>query len=479
MEKKAVVDYISQKADFFYDVSDKVWEVPETAFEEYKSMEILCNALETEGFKVERGIAGIETAFSGTFGSGYPVIGILGEFDSLSGISQVSGITEKKVLVDGGNGHGCGHNMLGAGSLAAAVGIKKYLEETGKSGTVIYFGTPGEEGGSGKAFMARAGVFDKLDFALCWHPAYSNEVWAESSLANYQVKYIYKGISAHAAGNPHQGRSALDAVELMNIGVQFLREHVITDARIHYAITNTGGYSPNVVQPYAEVLYLVRAPKTQQVEEIYKRVNKIAQGAALMTETELEIDFVKACSNLVPNNVLEEVLYENLKEVELPKYTAEEMKLAEEMFKAVESGVEGSKKKLSYAATKEEAAALLPKLDDAILDFVFPYKPSEAPMPGSTDVGDVSWVCPTSQVYVATWVNGTPGHSWQIVSQGKTAQAHKGMLYAGQVLACSAIDLIEHPEKIEAAKKELNERLGGHKYVCAIPADVKPRKISG
>ena len=304
MGKQTAWEEIDKKTAEIFAASDEIWGCAETAFTEEKSMKILCDVLKAEGFEVETGLAGVKTAFKGTFGSGKPVIGILGEFDALSGLDQEAGATEKIVVHDGASGHGCGHNMLGTASLSAAIGIKKYLEESKKPGTVIYFGCPGEEGGSGKAFMAKGGVFANLDAAITWHPGDITIADTGSSLANYQVAYKFYGKSAHAGGAPHLGRSALDALELMNMGVQFLREHVIPEARIHYAITNTGGYSPNVVQPYAEVLYLIRAPKNSQVEEIYRRVNKIAEGAAHMTETRVEIDFVKGCSNLMSNKVI-------------------------------------------------------------------------------------------------------------------------------------------------------------------------------
>ena len=278
MGKQTAWEEIDKKSSEIFTASDEIWGCAETAFTEEKSMKILCDVLKAEGFTVETGLADVKTAFKGTFGSGKPVIGILGEFDALSGLDQEAGATEKIVVHDGASGHGCGHNMLGTASLSAAIGIKKYLEESGKPGTVIYFGCPGEEGGSGKAFMAKGGVFADLDAAITWHPGDLTQADTGSSLANYQVAYKFYGKSAHAGGAPHLGRSALDALELMNMGVQFLREHVVPEARIHYAITNTGGYSPNVVQPYAEVLYLIRAPKNSQVEEIYQRVNKIAEG---------------------------------------------------------------------------------------------------------------------------------------------------------------------------------------------------------
>ena len=476
MEKQVLYRYLDEKADSFYALSDAVWEAAETAFEEKISAEALCTALVEEGFAVERGVAGIETAFLGRYGSGRPVIGILGEFDALSGLSQQAGLCERRPVAEGANGHGCGHNMLGAASLAAACAIKKYLKETGAEGTVIYYGTPGEEGGSGKAFMAREGVFDGLDLALTWHPSDYNAVWSGSWLANYQVRYAFRGVSAHAAGDPHHGRSALDAVELMNIGVQFLREHIMQEARIHYAITNTGGFSPNVVQAYAEVLYLIRAPKTAQVEEIYQRVNKIARGAALMTETELEIDFVKACSNVIPNNTLERVLYQNMKSLPTPQYTEEEMAFIRDMAATCARDCEGMRKKLC-GATEAERAAVEPHLNDILYGFVMPYVPSEAVSSGSTDVGDVSWVCPTAQVYTAAWVAGTPGHSWQIVAQGKSAQAHKSLLYAAKVMAGAAVDLLQNPELVRQAQAEHERRLEGGKYVCPIPDGVRPRKM--
>lgn len=478
MERQNALDYIVEKTSLITSVSDNIWDAAETAFEEHKSVEYLCDALESEGFKIQKNVGNVETAFTARYGNGYPVIGILGEYDALSGLSQVANATKKEVLEEDGNGHGCGHNLLGGGSLGAVLGIKKYLMESKKSGTIIYFGCPGEEGGSGKTFMAREGVFDELDIALTWHPASNSGVWSGSSLANTQVSYKFHGISAHAAGNPHQGRSALDAVELLNVGVQFLREHVIQEARIHYAITNTGGFSPNVVQPYAEVLYLIRAPETPQVMDIYERVNNIARGAALMTDTRVEIDFMKACSNLIPNNVLEDVLYENMKTIPMPEYTDEEIEYAK---KFMENGVPGEnpiRQLVTKVKDKDIRETILSKINEPMIDFILPYQKSGMLLPGSTDVGDVSWICPTSQVFVASWANNTAAHSWEAVSQGKSSIAHKSIIYAGQVLASAAIDLIEDTKKIEEAKEELKSRLGDKKYLCPIPKDVKPRAIS-
>ena len=477
ISKKEALQAIEREREMICAASDAVWDHPETAFQEFKSTEILCELLEKEGFSVERNLAGIQTAFSGRFGHGKPVVGILGEFDALSGLSQESESIEKVPVCEGEPGHGCGHNLLGAGSVAAAIAVKEYLEKNGKEGTVVFFGCPGEEGGSGKGFMARDGVFDELDFAISWHPGDQNEVSVGSSLANYQVFYRFFGTASHAAACPELGRSALDALELMNMGVQFLREHVVPEARIHYAITNTGGYSPNVVQPYAEVLYLIRAPKNKQVEEIYRRVNKIAEGAAHMTETRVEIDFVKGCSNLVSNKVIAKKLWENLTELGAPEYTKEEMELAQAIHDSVGESCYESIEKVAKTCDKETKKEVLAHRGEAMYRFVAPFDPVGIMSFGSTDVGDVSWNCPTAQAYVATWAAGTPGHSWQVVSQGKSGLAHKGLIYAAKAMAGAAVDLIEDPEIIKEAWAEMEETLEGDTYHCPIPDGCRPRAI--
>lgn len=467
---------IEQVSDEICDLSDAIWDVPETAFLETTATQLQCEALEKLGFQVEKNLAGISTAFSGRWGSGKPVIGILGEFDALAGLSQKANATVKEPIVAGGNGHGCGHNLIGGGAIAAAYGVKEYLKSTGKSGTVIYFGCPGEEGGSGKAFMARDGVFDELDFALTWHPMDYNCAWYESTLANFQVNYKFTGVSSHAAATPHLGRSALDAVELMNVGVQFLREHVIPDVRIHYAITNSGGFSPNVVQPKAEVLYLIRAPKTPDVQETYERVNDIARGAALMTGTKVEIEFIKACSNFVMNNVLADGIQANMENIGCPELTEEELAFAKE----IRASLEKQSNPIDAIAGKlrpDEAAWVREQPFEPVANFVIPRIYKENVLPGSTDVGDVSWVCPTGQVVTSAWPAGTPAHSWQAVSVGKSSMAHKFMLYAAKVIAGTAIDMVEQPEKLEKAKAELDERLGHKPFVSPIPKDVKPAVI--
>ncbi len=480
MNKAEAIRIIDEKQALLDDVNDSIWEYAETAFQEFKSMDKLCEALEQEGFKVEKGVGDIPTAFTGTYGHGKPVIGLLGEFDALSGLSQVGGCPEKKALVPGAAGHGCGHNCLGTASLAAAIAVKNYLENNPQvSGTVIYFGCPGEEGGSGKAFMAREGVFKDLDAAITWHPASTNNVTSGSSLANYQVKYRFYGTAAHAAGDPHLGRSALDAVELMNVGVQFLREHMIDEARVHYAILDAGGYSPNVVQPYAEVLYLIRSPKNSQVEELYQRVNKIAQGAALMTETRMEMEFIKGCSNTIPNNVLEAQLYENFKEIGVPKYTPEEHEFARQIIAHYEAGpnaMDGAAG--TTKAWGKELAEYQAEHGVSLNDFLLSLQSYDKASAGSTDVGDVSWNCPTAQIHVVTTAAKTPGHSWQFTSCNRTSIAHKGVNCAGKVMGATVIDLIENPEIIKKANEEFLERLEGETYKCPIPAGIKPQAIN-
>ena len=456
MTKKEVFEYIAGQADFICRASDDVWDNPETAFEEFKSVDILCDALEKAGFKVERNVAGIQTAFTGTYGSGKPVIGFLGEFDALSGLSQKAGCTEKIPVREGGNGHGCGHNLLGAGCLAAAMGMKKYLEETGKEGTVIFYGCPAEEGGSGKTFMAREGIFDDLDAALAWHPGTAYASAGVNFLANCEVYFRFKGISSHAGVEPEKGRSALDALELMNMGVQFLREHVPATVRMHYAITNTGGYSPNVVQAEAEALYVLRAPDNMILADVYDRVKKIAAGAAMMTDTELEVDFVKACSNRVPNDTLGIGIIENLREIDLPEYTEEELKFYSELSKTIPDG----------------------KPDAPIQTFIMDYMNTHQSIGGSSDVSDVSWIAPTLIFEAPTWPVGCAAHSWQAVSCGKSGAAHKAMLAAGQAMAGLAVDLIEDPELLKKAQEEHIKNLKGNKYECPIPKGVKPRIIS-
>ncbi|MCR5088362.1 MAG: amidohydrolase [Oscillospiraceae bacterium] len=472
-EKKQALEGIDKRSEDYIAVADRIWENPELSLKEYEAAAIYCGKLREYGFSVKEKLCGIETAFSGSWGSGRPVIGILGEFDALSGLSQKSGETNPEPLIQGGNGHGCGHNLLGAASLAAAIAVKDYLRMTGREGTVVFYGCPGEEGGSGKAFMARDGLWRSLDAALCWHPSDANQVKTGTNNSSIQVLYRFYGVAAHAASDPHNGRSALDAVELMNIGVQFLREHMTDDCRIHYAITDTGGISPNVVQAQASVLYMVRANKVRDSVRLQARVDDIAKGAALMTGTGFERIFIDGTAELLPNYTIEQTLYRNLKETGLPNYSPECKAFAAALKKTYSSsGIAGI-----YGMKNPEYAKEIREMSDngnrPINDFISPLYSSEEFFPGSTDVGDVSWQTPTSQIETVCWPAGVPGHSWQIVSCGRSELAYKGMLLAAKTLAGTAIDLLTDNELLSRAKEEFAER-SGEGYVCPIEPDAVP-----
>ena len=474
--KKAAIAFIDDKSDEIIDVNDQVWAFAELSLMETKSMALYAQVLEKNGFIVEQGICGVPTAFSGTYGSGSPVIGILAEYDALSGLSQESGSTEEKPIVAGGTGHGCGHNMLGAGSLAAAFAVKKFLADSGASGTVIFYGCPGEEGGAGKAFMAQKGLWESLDAALTWHPSSSNEVSSGSNNSSIQIEYRYKGIASHAAGVPHLGRSALDAVELLNIGVQFLREHIPDNARIHYSIIDGGGVSPNVVQPTASVLYMIRESTVHKNLDLVKRVDRIAEAAAMMTDTKLERVFIDGTANIIPNNTLEKVLFKNFEEIGVPQYTEEELAYAAKL-KATYDYIPN---KLPGGATLHhpELEQIVRELSEGgtkiINNFLIPLWHSSHQSMGSSDVADVSWQTPTAQIHVACYPHNSPGHSWQNVSSACSAIGHKGMLTAGKVIAGAAIDLFLDPSVLEKAKEEFVSKTTDG-YLCPIPDGEVPR----
>ena len=471
MDKQLLYTAVENKSDLLTNLSDRIWEFAELSMEEYRSAEAYIEILKAEGFEVEEKLCNIPTAFLGRFGSGKPVIGILGEYDALSGLSQMPCSAEKESFVPGGNGHGCGHNLLGAASLGAAIAIKEQLQAGNLKGTVVFYGCPGEEGCAGKTFMARDGMFRDLDAALSWHPADTNEVTTGTNAASLQVEYTFTGIASHAAGDPEHGRSALDAAELMNIGVQFLREHMSKACCLHYSFLDAGGVSPNVVQPTAKVLYMVRGDNVRSAKALLARVNKIAQGAALMTETSFTSRQIDGTSDTVSNTVLEELIYENLKQAPLPVYTPEEEAFAAAMKATCGDPVvpgDGCRidRKVKVQISKLTDGGKLP-----LNNFVMPYVPSSQMSPGSTDVGDVSWLAPTAQFTTATWVSGSPGHSWQNVSTGRSSIAHKGLLLAAKVLAATTADLMEQPEILAKAKEEFLEAtaLG---YDCPIGKEV-------
>ena len=472
--KEQALNFIDMKKAQLCEMSDSLWDHPEIGYHETYAAQLYCKVLQEQGFEVIQNLAGIETAFSGSFGSGKPVIGFLGEFDALPGMSQEAGCTAQKASASSSAGHGCGHNLLGVGSLAAAMAVKEYLKNNSLPGTVKFFGCPAEEGGAGKGFMSRDGVFDELDIAFSWHPGEVNAISCESTMANYQICYHFYGTASHAAMSPESGRSALDALELMNTGVQYLREHIPSNTRIHYAITNTGGNLPGIVQPYAEALYLMRAPQLQQVKELYERVNKIAKGAALMTETRVEAEFIKACSNTILNSELLRVLQKNMEQIAREPFTKEDYEMAH-AFRATQKGSH-SYFDILAADIKDpvEQARLKKNKDSDIHDIVMPYL-TERQGFASSDVGDVSCICPVAQITITTMPTGTAMHSWQEVAVGKSNMAKNGMLFAGKVLAASAIDALEETTIIERAKKEMKYRTKEEIYKSPIPKDAKPR----
>ena len=452
----------------------RIWDYAELKFEEHQSAEALKHVMEEHGFSVESGLAGMETAFRATAGKGRPVIGLLADYDALSGLSQKAGQTKPVPREETENGHGCGHCLLGTAAAGAALMARDYLLETGREGTIVLIGCPAEEGGSGKAYLARAGVFDGLDAALTWHPAGGNAVLTGSLQANCQAYFRFHGVSAHAAGAPHLGRSALDAVELMDVGVNYMREHMEPCDRIHYAITDTGGSSPNVVQNHAEVLYLIRSTDTEKVKKLYERVKNIARGAALMTETKVEVVFDKACSNILSNSVLEQLLYDCMKTVPLPSYTEEELAYAEKIKETITDADIASDMSLMMAQGAEKRRLASRYRELPMADFVVEHRHQELFLPGSSDVGDCSHAAPTAQFVGACFVPGTPAHSWQMTAQGKEKTAVKGMFYAAQVLSEACRRLLEEPELVKQARKEFEETTEGKPYECPIPAEILP-----
>lgn len=474
---ETIENSILQGEGDYVKISKDIWDHPELRFEETASSAILADYIEKKGFNVERGVASIDTAFTASYGSGGPVIAFLGEFDALSNLSQVAGADEQKAIEEGGNGHGCGHHMLGTSAMAAAIAVRDYLVKHNLEGTIRFYGCPGEEGGSGKTFMAREGVFDDIDTAICWHPWVHTQVWTNETLANYQVSFKFHGVSTHAASSPHLGRSALDAVELMNVGANYLREHVEDSARLHYAVTNTGGISPNVVQSEAEVLYLIRDVSVEKAREVYERIKKIADGAALMTETKVSVHFEKACSNFIRNHTLETVMEKSLKALGDISYSDEELKQAEKIQETLsEDELNLSKSFLdnAYYRAGEEA----PSFYGALYGVPVPYSKAMNLLPGSTDVGDVSQIAPTVQCLSTCYAFGTQMHTWQTVTQGKSTYAQKGMLHAAQIMAETAGALLDAPDQIEAAKEEFKRRKNGKSYYCPIPEGVTPSKLT-
>ncbi len=456
---------VDDKAEAFEKLSDRVFDTPEIAYTEYKSVAEHRAELERQGFRITENLAGIPTAVMGEAGDGGPVIAILGEYDALPGLSQEAGATEHMPLPGDGMGHACGHNLLGAGALLAATAVKDWLAANGVKGRVRYYGCPAEEGGAAKTFMVRGGLFDDVDIAITWHPMHFPGVNDAKSLANSRMDFTFIGRASHAAAAPHLGRSALDAVELMNVGVNYMREHMPSDARIHYAMLDAGGVAPNVVQAKATVRYLVRARDLAEMTALLERVKKIGEGAALMTETRVEMRVVSAVSNLMPNPPLEKAMYDNFQRLGAPQWDAADRAFAEK--------IRATLSEQDIAAPYRRIGVKVRK-DEPLPEELAPFNYQGESMIGSTDVGDVSWVVPLVQADGATMAIGTQHHSWQLTAQGKSPLAKKGMVHTAKVMAATAIDALTDPALIARAKADLTQRTRDQPYVCPMPPAVQP-----
>ena len=447
-DSDSVLADLEGRYDEVVSIASSLWEFAEVGYQETKSTALLQAHLKDEGFTIKAGVAGIPTAFEASYGSGGPVIAILAEFDALPGINQAA-TPNRNPIAGKGAGQACGHNLFGAGSVEAAVAVKNWLKRTGKKGTIRLLGTPAEEGGSGKVYMVREGLFDDVDFALHWHPGDRNSAAARTTLANRSAKFRFHGVSAHAAGAPHNARSALDGVESMNAMVNMMREHVPQQTRIHYVITQ-GGFAPNVVPDFAEVFYYLRHPKAEVVQELWKRLEKTAEGAAMGTGTDVKWEIIHGNHPVLVNETLARVADTKLRQVGGIDYTAEENKFAEEIYKTLNNPT------LKLESQKE----------------VQPYALSQGY--GSTDVGDVSMTVPTVGLSTAGYVPGTSGHSWQAVAASGMSIGHKGAYVAAKSLALIAQELYENEDLRKKAKAEFDERRGGDFEYIPLLGDRKP-----
>lgn len=442
---------VAARADRYIGLADEIWGHAETGFQEHQSSAAQQRILRDEGFRVTPGIAGLPTAFVAEFGSGGPVIGLLGEFDALPGLSQQAGESRENPVSPGQAGHGCGHHLLGTGAALAAVVAARVLTDLGIDGTLRYYACPAEEGGGGKAFMARAGAFDGLDAAFSWHPGMFSSVHTNRTNAFQQVRVCFRGRASHAALTPERGRSALDAAELMNVGVNYLREHTQDGERLHYAYRDAGGVAANVVQARAELAYIIRSAGIDGLRLLSDRVRDVARGAALMTGTEVDFSIESGMSPYRPNLALTEVMHDWFTAFGPPVF-------------------DGADRHAAARFLRDACDGGNAPLDDGIRPFV----PEIGQSLGSTDVGDVSAVAPVAQIWVAAYARSTTFHSWQMVAQGKNGAAHKAMLQAAKVLAASAVEAVRRPDLIVRAQAEFRAEVGPGGYECPIPAEIFP-----
>ncbi len=461
-------DWISDNERMIIEASDTIWNLAELGLLEVKSVAYLAKMLAKHEFNIEMGVAGMPTAFVATYGKDSPTIGFMGEYDALPGLSQKP-VPYKDPIEEGAPGHGCGHNIHGVTGVMSAIATKVTMERHGLKGTIKFFGTPAEETYSGKVFMVRAGCFDGVDAVLSHHPGHFNIAGLGSSLAMNSAKFHFYGTTAHAAATPYVGRSALDAIELMNIGVNFMREHIVQEARIHYVI-ESGGLQPNVVPDYARSWYYIRAPEREQVNHIYDWVVKIAEGAALMTQTRLRVEFVEGLSNELPSKGLSDLVISNMREVGAPEYTNDEMMFAKEMAKTVTKEAKSEQLRASKRPGWEQLVEDEVHIDREIHD---PWDEGIV-FPGSTDTGDVSWTAPTMEFGTASATLEAAGHDWQWTACCGMSIGHKALIFATKVMAGSAIDLLTKPDLLKVIIDEHAEKMKGRRYICPIPESVKP-----
>ncbi|MCF0150681.1 MAG: amidohydrolase [Firmicutes bacterium] len=467
--------YIKANEAETVDIARKVWEYAELPFQEFKSAELFKQTLANQGFVIEDNLANIPTAFLAKYkvGTGKPVFGLLAEYDALDALSQEAGLSERKPVAEGAPGHGCGHNLLGAGCYSAALAARDYLINHQQNGTVIFFGCPAEEGAGSKQFIAREGYFDDVDFCYTWHPSNYNEVANTGSVAIMGANFSFEGIASHAGGAPHLGRSALDAAELMNIGVQFLREHMIDEARVHYAFTNCGGTAPNVVQDKASLKYEVRAPHVSQMKELFDRVVHIANGAAEMTETKMTYEITFAFSDYIASPALAEEISDCMKQAGPTEWSEEDYALAKAMLQSYNaSTLTNIRDNLAEVFGSYQVDAIMEK---PLHDGIFAYERVKNPVykSGSTDVGDVAYATPTVMINTATSCLGNVGHSWQNTSFCGSQIGMKGMMKAAEIMALACVRTAADPQLMEKAKAELKAKNGG-KYTCPLPDSVLP-----
>ncbi|MEM0211319.1 MAG: M20 family metallopeptidase [Candidatus Methanomethylicia archaeon] len=463
--KDIALNWIEKNKGRIISLSDTIWEYAELGLEEFKSSKLLADELEKHGFKVEMGIAGMPTAFVATWGSGKPIIGILGEYDALAGLSQKR-VPWKEPIVEGAPGHGCGHNIFAAATVGGAIALKEAMEKGKLNGKIKYFGCPAEETLIGKVFMAREGVFKGLDFAINYHPSAFNTIHLGTTNAMNSAKFHFFGRASHAGGSPEFGRSALDAVELMNVGVNYLREHVVQDARIHYVIERGGG-QPNIVPDYARSWYYVRAPEREQVEEIYNWILDIAKGAALMTQTQHRVEFITGCYNMIQNKTLALTCLKVMREIGAPKFDDKDYEFAKKIHETIP--IEQKRNMLQRMKIPNWEKLMDVVLDEEVRD---PWDEGEVSH-GSTDVGDVSWHTPTLSFGTTCFVLGSPGHSWQNVATSGVGIGHKGCIYAAKIIALTSIEIISNQKLIEEAWKEFKEKTKGREYKSPIPPEIK------